>query len=130
MIELKVDPDKLPKAEDIRSRLFLSTTALAASDQEIRLIQRRAFPKLDSWSFAGIFGLSGAIASAQAAQAQGGGPGQPAAPPGQFGGPGAPTPGREAAGPPGAGNSRGPGGGQAPGQPGGGRAGRRQSADD
>ena len=50
MVELKVDPDKIPKAEEIRSRLFLSTLALAVSDQDIRLTQRRAFPNVP-WAF-------------------------------------------------------------------------------
>jgi len=43
MIELKVDPDKLPKAEVLRSRMFLSTSAIAVTDQDIRLTTRQAF---------------------------------------------------------------------------------------
>ena len=129
MIELKVDPDKLPKAEEIRSRLFLSTLVLAVSDQDLRLIQRRAFPNLVTGSIAGIGGLTAGMAGPQAAQAQGGGPGQPGGPPGRFGSPGAPAPGPGAGGPPG-GMRRGPGGGQAPGQSGGGRGAGRQRADD
>src|SRR5262249_43091581 len=142
MVELKVDPDKIPKAEEIRSRLFLSTLALAVSDQDIRLTQRRAFPNVFTCSLAriggltavlawrpgGIGGLTGAMAGPQAAQAQAGGPAQPGATPGRFGGPGAPPPGPEA-GPPGGGMRRGPGGGQAPGQSGGGQGARRQQAD-
>ena len=43
MVELKVEPDKLPKEEDLRSRYFLSTYAIAVSDQDIRLVGRQAF---------------------------------------------------------------------------------------
>ncbi len=43
MVELKVDSDKLPKAEDLRSRYFLTTFTIAVSDQDIRFIQREAF---------------------------------------------------------------------------------------
>ncbi len=43
MIELKVDSDKLPKAEDLRSRYFLTTFAITVSDQDIRFVQREAF---------------------------------------------------------------------------------------
>jgi hypothetical protein len=130
MIELKVDPDKVPKAEEIRSRLFLSTLALTVSDQDIRLIERRAFPNVFTWSILGIGGLSSAIAGPQAAQAQEGVAGQPAMPPGQFGGPGAPSPGPAGAVPPGGGMRRGPGGGVAPGQSGGGQGARSRRADD
>jgi hypothetical protein len=131
MVELKVDPDKLPKADDIRSRLFLSTLALTVSDQDIRLIQRRAFPNVFTWSIAGVGGITGAIAGAQGAQAPGAGQGQPGGSPGQIGDPRGtvPPPGQEAAGPAGAGMRRGRGGGQAPGQSGGGQGQRRRPDD-
>jgi len=46
MVVLKVDPDKLPKAADLKAHLFPSTLCIAISDQEIRLISRGAFPNL------------------------------------------------------------------------------------
>ena len=113
-IELKVEADKLPQAEAIRSRLFLTTVSLDVSDQEIRFVMRKAFPNLFNWS---IFGLSATLGAQQAqadmaakasqAAAAAGGPG---ANPGAEGGPGgavAPPGGR--GGPGGRGNGR-PGG--------------------
>ena len=43
MVELKVDSDKLPKADDLRARYFLSTFAVTVNDQDIRLVTRQAF---------------------------------------------------------------------------------------
>jgi hypothetical protein len=43
MITLKVDSDKLPNAEAIRSRLFLTTFAISVTDQDIRVTSRQAF---------------------------------------------------------------------------------------
>ena len=128
MIELKVD--QLPKAEDIRARLFLSTLSLAVSDQDIRLIRREAFPSLINMAVGTAIvlpAMQAARAQAQMQQAQGGGPGQPAVPgapagaPGQFGGAGAPPLGPGAPGAPGPGMRR---------RQGGGGPGARQRADD
>jgi len=46
MVVLKVDPDKLPKAADLKAHLFPSTLCIAISDQEIRFVSRGAFPNL------------------------------------------------------------------------------------
>ncbi|MFI5459946.1 MAG: hypothetical protein ACHRXM_31385 [Isosphaerales bacterium] len=46
MVVLKVDPDKLPKADDLKAHLFPSTLCIAVSDQEIRFVSRGAFPNL------------------------------------------------------------------------------------
>jgi hypothetical protein len=42
-IVLKVDADKLPKAEDLESRLFPSTLAINVTEQDLRLTWRGAF---------------------------------------------------------------------------------------
>jgi len=44
MIILQVDPGKLPRAEELRARLFPATFEISADDQTIRLITRSAFP--------------------------------------------------------------------------------------
>jgi hypothetical protein len=46
MITLKIDPDKLPKAADLRANLFASTLSASVADQEIRFVSRGAFPDL------------------------------------------------------------------------------------
>jgi hypothetical protein len=94
MVELKVESDKLPKADDLRARMFLTSLSVAVSDQDIRLITREAFPNLFNWSVAGVSVAAGRAAANQMrqAQAQGAGTGPEAAvgmPPGgagQFGG--------------------------------------------
>ncbi len=43
MITLKIDPDKLPNAEALRSRLFLTTFAISVTEQDIRVTSRQAF---------------------------------------------------------------------------------------
>ena len=48
MIQLKVDPAKLPKAEDLRALMFPGTTAVTVDDQAIRLVTRESFPNLVS----------------------------------------------------------------------------------
>ena len=58
MIVLKVDPAKLPKAEDLKALLFPATLAVATDDQSVRIVTREAFP---SWvGSAGGTGASGA----------------------------------------------------------------------
>jgi hypothetical protein len=110
MVELKVDPEKLPKADDIRSRLFLTSVAMTVSDQDIRLITRKAFPNLFNWSLSGLSGFLGAQAarSQMEQQAQGGAAGPNATPAGPQAAPGQPG----ASGPPG-GRPQGSGGGPA-----------------
>ena len=46
MIVIKVDPDKLPKASDLRAQLFPATLSVQVSDQDLRFITRTAFPDL------------------------------------------------------------------------------------
>jgi hypothetical protein len=46
VIVLKVDSDKLPKSSDLKAYLFASTLAASATDQEIRIVARGAFPNL------------------------------------------------------------------------------------
>jgi hypothetical protein len=48
MIQFKIDADKLPKAEDLKSYLFSSTLSVTVSDQDIRFVSRSAFPNLGS----------------------------------------------------------------------------------
>jgi hypothetical protein len=46
MIALKVESDKLPKSTDLKGHLFASTLVASATDEEIQLISRGAFPNL------------------------------------------------------------------------------------
>jgi hypothetical protein len=46
MIVLKVDADKLPKAADLKARIFPSTLAISPAKSEIRFVSRSAFPDL------------------------------------------------------------------------------------
>jgi hypothetical protein len=102
MVELKVDSEKLPKADDLRSRYFLNTVAITVNDQDVRLITRQAFVSpLEFFFTAGFIGgflpafqsalhAQGANNSAAGAEAPAAGPGQgpPAGMPGGRGGPG------------------------------------------
>ena len=119
MVELKVNSDKLPKAEDLRSRYFLSTVAIAVNDQDIRFITREAFVSPTDMVVGGVgVGLllpavqaaREAARKAQAANEQAAAAQAPAAGP--------------AAGGPGGGRPGGPGGGAMPGRGGGRRGGR------
>jgi hypothetical protein len=119
-IVLKVDADKLPQAEAIRSRLFLTTVSVVVSDQDIRLVTRKAFPNLFNWSIYGLVLSQAAAAQMQLQALQNANAAQAAeakAP--------APAPGPGAGGPPG--SRRGGPGGAGPGgsmRPPGGRRGR------
>jgi hypothetical protein len=114
MVELKVDSEKLPKAEDLRSRYFLSTLAITVNDQDIRVVTRQAFlSPADIGAIGGFVGgllpaIQAARAAAQKAQAaneQAAGAGAPAAGPGAGGPPSRPG----AGGPPGRGGGAMPG---------------------
>jgi hypothetical protein len=125
MVVLKVDADKLPKAEDLKAFLFPGTLCLTVSDQEIRLVSRQAFPDLSlPNSLAPIAGAVPAIS----ALFSGITPGEPNAStsPEATGSPGAPGAARTSAG--------GPAGGVAPkskgGTPGGARGRHRPDRDD
>ncbi len=91
MITLKVDADKLPNAEAIRSRLFMTTVAISVSDQDIRLTTRQAFFSPVTLGIgAGLMlpAVQAARAAAQrareaaAAEAPAAAPGGPGGPPG------------------------------------------------
>jgi len=126
MLSLKVDPGKLPKAEDLKAHMFPSTVAVAVDDQAVRFITREAFP--DIANLAGGGAASGALigpmmgtawARFQAmfpAAAPPAPPGQPAQAQGPGGPPGFGRPGFQQ---PGAAGMR----------PGGGRGGRRGEVD-
>jgi hypothetical protein len=129
MVQLKVDAEKLPKADAIRERLFLSTFTVAVSDQDIRFTMRKAFPNLFNWT---VIGLSASLSAAESIRQQmqqyqqSASPGQapaPAVPPGapgpQAGGRGLMIPGAGGPGAGGAGAAPGPGGGGTPGRTGG-----------
>lgn len=47
-IQFNIDPAKLPKAEDLRARMFPSTFSVVVDDQEVRLVSRASFPNLIS----------------------------------------------------------------------------------
>jgi hypothetical protein len=46
MIVLKVDPDKLPSASDLKAHLFPTTVSVTVSDPDIRVVTRSAFPDI------------------------------------------------------------------------------------
>jgi hypothetical protein len=46
MIVLKVDADKLPKAADLKTKIFPTTLSIGVAEQELRLVSRGAFPDL------------------------------------------------------------------------------------
>jgi hypothetical protein len=48
MIQLKVDADKLPKAEELKALMSPGTLAVAADDASIRLVSRHSFPDVVS----------------------------------------------------------------------------------
>lgn len=56
MIELKVDPSKLPKAEELKALMFPATLAVLVDDQAIKIVSREAFPTF-------VIGLGGGPAA-------------------------------------------------------------------
>ena len=85
MIQFKIDADKLPKADDLKTYLFASTLSVTVSDQDIRFVSRGAFPSLGSpASLVSTAFLVPALRAAtagqgQSAQVQAGAPTQPPA---------------------------------------------------
>jgi hypothetical protein len=122
MIQLQVDPAKLPKAEELEALMFPATIAVVVDDTSIRLVSRESFPNVVSRlgmgaAFASVFlpAINAARARAQAAAG---------VPPGQTAPTPAAAPGNSPAAGPGParmGGPRGPGRGGRPG--GGGRPG-------
>jgi hypothetical protein len=71
MIQFKIDADKLPKAEDLKSYLFADTLSVTVSDQDIRFVSRSAFPNLASpGGLVSMAVLMPALKSIAAGQAQ------------------------------------------------------------
>ncbi len=71
MIQFKIDADKLPKAEDLKTYLFASTLSVTVSDQDIRFVSRGAFPNLASPAgFVSMAFLMPALRAATAGQGQ------------------------------------------------------------
>jgi hypothetical protein len=112
MIQLKIDPSKLPKTEELKALMFPGTVAVAVDDESIRLIFRESFPNVVNGMGTGALGgalLAPAIqaararAAAAAAGAAGPAPAAPGTPPSAAAAP-TPPPAAGAAGarPPGA----------------------------
>ena len=82
MIEMKVDPSKLPKAEELKALMFPGTLAVAVDDQAIRIVSREAFPNIVGGIGGGAVGTALLLPAIQAARAKaaGGGLGGPAPP--------------------------------------------------
>ena len=121
MIVLKVDPAKLPRAEDLKALMFPSTIAVVSDDTSIRLVSRESFPNIVGGLSAGPIGMALLAPALQAARARAlaasaGPPGQAPAAPGAITPPTTPSP-PVTGGPGGPGGPRGPRGGR----PGGGR---------
>jgi hypothetical protein len=120
MIQLKVDPAKLPKAEELKALMFPGTLAVVVDDTSIRLVSRESFPDVVSGMGMGAIGGALLAAAVQAARARA--LAAAGVPPGQTAT--APAPGNPpaaGAGPARMGGPRGPGRGGRPG--GGGRPG-------
>jgi hypothetical protein len=58
MIQLKVDPAKQPKAEELKALMFPATWAVAVDSQSVRLATRESFP-----SVMGTIGGGGVLTS-------------------------------------------------------------------
>jgi len=124
MVVLSVDADKLPKAADLKAYLFPGTLCFTASDQEIKLVSRGAFPDLSLPN--GLAPITVALPAMQALidrmkPAQDGGDGSPSAAGSAGGQPGANA---APAGGPAVGQPATPKGGAAVGAPGRGRRGQ------
>lgn len=52
---LKIEPDSLPRAGELASRLFPASTAMVVDDQGVSLIAREPIPGLGSPAIAGLF---------------------------------------------------------------------------
>jgi hypothetical protein len=85
MIQLKVDPAKLPKAEELKALMFPATWAVAADGQSVRVVSREAFPSVMGTVGSGAVltalflpAFKAARARAEAAAAGAPPPGQPA----------------------------------------------------
>jgi len=123
MIQLKVDPAKLPKAEELKALMFPATLAVVVDDTSIRLVSRESFPNVVSGLGMGAIGgalLAPAVqaARARALDAAGVPPGQAAPTPAPGNLPGAAQPPAANGAPARPGGPRGPG---RIGRPGGGR---------
>jgi len=117
MIQIRVDPAHLPKADELKSLMFPSTTVVSVDDDSVRIVTRGAFP--DVTALVGAKGflpalLTPPIAAARTAAAAKAAAAQAQAQPGQGGNP-APQPGGNPV--PGPGMGR-PGGGNPAPQPG------------
>ncbi|GAC1469135.1 MAG: hypothetical protein NVSMB9_12590 [Isosphaeraceae bacterium] len=84
MLTFKIDPAKLPKAEELRTRLFPAALVIAGDDQFIQVISRGSFPNVVSPVIGiGVALLMPAVQSARvAAQRAMGRSGAAAVPPG------------------------------------------------
>ena len=90
MIQLHVDPAKMPTAAALKPYLFPGSFAVTAEDDSVRFVTRQAFPNFAGWM--GSLGMSVAMPAIQqarrAAAAAAGGGGMPG--PGGGPGPGSP----------------------------------------
>ncbi|MGO8900152.1 MAG: hypothetical protein ACLQU5_17620, partial [Isosphaeraceae bacterium] len=120
MIQLKVDPAKLPKAEQLKALMFPATMAVVVDDTSIRLVSRESFPNVVSGlgmgaAFASVFLPAINAARARALAAAGVPPGQTAPTPAPGNLPAAAQPPAAGAAPARMGGPRGPGRGGRPG---------------
>ncbi|WP_165227235.1 hypothetical protein [Aquisphaera insulae] len=68
MIEIKVDPAKLPRAEDLKALMFPGTMSVSVDDQAIKLVSRESFPNLVAGLAAGSAGTAMLMPAVQAAR--------------------------------------------------------------
>jgi hypothetical protein len=85
MVQLKVDPAKLPKAEELKALMFPATWAVAVDDQSVRLVGREAFPSVMGSVGGGAVLTSLLLPAYQVARARAEAAATGAAPPGQPG---------------------------------------------
>jgi len=114
-LKFNIEPDKMPKADELRAKMFPGTVAVTSDDQEIKIVTRDSFPDVLSATASGSVGTAMLLPAVQAARnaarraaagalPPGGGAGGAAAPPATGtppAAPGSPSPGRRAGGPPG-----------------------------
>ena len=67
MIQLKVDPAKLPKAEELKALMFPGTLAVVVDDTSIRLVSRGSFPNNRGRAGHGSIGTALLLPAIQAA---------------------------------------------------------------
>jgi hypothetical protein len=70
MIQLKVDPAKLPKAEELKALMYPGTFSVVVDEQSIRFVNRESFPNVVNGSALGGVAAALLMPAVQAARAK------------------------------------------------------------